>query len=115
MVNDCYEDMSNLDNNENNIKRLKNRETLGKIFETFNKVYEVIYIICDDNSSAKAQIFSGIGGYHLLGLINRFDISTAIFILNLASHMNIGAYITRDVFKKFSNAYADVFHKVCKI
>lgn len=48
--------------------------------DTTKDVYSLLLAICNDNNLAKAQIFKGVGQFHLINLLKRKDIGTAIFI-----------------------------------
>lgn len=61
--------------------------------------------IIKDNNLGKAQLFKGDGAYHLLNLLGRFDIGTAIFLLKITNEINIGTYISRGLFSDISQIY----------
>ena len=68
-------------------------------------ILDVLYKICVDNNLAKAQVFKGDGAFHLLNLLNRQDVTTAIFMNKMTAEINIGAYITAGLYQALQDVY----------
>jgi len=70
--------------------------------------FDVLVQICEDNNLAKAQIFKGDGAFHLINLLKKQDICTAIFMLKITKEINIGAYITSSFYKQIQQVYEEI-------
>lgn len=100
--------------NENwDLAYLINTEFKQNLQNAYNNMYDVLYLICQDNNIAKGQIFKGDGAYHLQSLLQRHDLPTMNFMLKITTEeINIGAYISRGLYDTIADIYKDMLGAV---
>lgn len=68
-------------------------------------ILDVIYQISKFNNLAKAQIFKGDGAEHLFRLLDRKVSQALVLCIKLTNQVNIGAYISKEIQKRFVKVY----------
>ena len=85
-------------------------------FEHYGKaltvIFKLIYTICKNNNLGKAQIFKGDGCFHLLNLVRRNNTQCIILLIQLTEELNIGAFVSKNLFVELSNHYGDLLDLV---
>ena len=68
-------------------------------------IVQVLFQTARYNNLAKAQIFKGIGAEHLFRLLDRKVSLMLILCIKLTNQVNIGAFISKEIYKQFVKVY----------